>query len=283
MNNVVGKLLIVLQLVFSLLFMCFAGAVYTFQQGWRDKALKAQETVTSLNQSIDDLKEQQTQELESLRAETVKLKDRAETSEALVTRLQTNFQTIQGELAQTQQQRDKNLADLQVAQAEADARVKEAIELRAETKKLRDTIGQQISAIRVKEDQNLTLSGQVAEAGEREIGALKEIARLQDLCRANKIDPRQPVTGPVPADKTNVDGKVLATKQNASRTAELVHISIGSDDYVTEGMTMTIYRDNNYLGQIRITDVYPDEAVGLVIEQFRNGVIVRGDTVTTKL
>ena len=105
MNNVVGKLLIVLQLVFSLLFMCFAGAVYTFQQGWRDKALKAQETVTSLNQSIDDLKEQQTQELESLRAETVKLKDRAETSEALVTRLQTNFQTIQGELAQTQQQR----------------------------------------------------------------------------------------------------------------------------------------------------------------------------------
>ena len=283
MNNVVGKLLICLQLVFSVLFMCFAGAVYTFQQGWRDKALQSQETVASLNQSIDDLKEQQTQELESLRAETVKLKDRAETSEALVTRLQTTIQTVQGELAQTQQQRDKHLADLQVAQFEADERVKEAIELRSETKKLRDTIGQQISAIRVKEDQNLTLSGQVAEAGEREAGALKEIARLQDLCRANKIDPRQAVVGPVPAERTNVDGKVKGAKQNASRTAELVHIYIGSDDYVSEGMTMTVYRDNNYVAQIRITDVYPDEAVGMVIERTRNGVIVRGDNVTTKL
>ena len=38
MNNVVSKMLIVLQLVFSLLFMCFAGAVYSFQQSWRAKA-----------------------------------------------------------------------------------------------------------------------------------------------------------------------------------------------------------------------------------------------------
>ena len=38
MNNVVAKTLIVLQLVFSLCFMCFAGAVYSFQKTWKDKA-----------------------------------------------------------------------------------------------------------------------------------------------------------------------------------------------------------------------------------------------------
>ena len=42
MNNVVGKMLIVMQLVFSILFMCFAGAVYTFQGGWRTKGLALQ-------------------------------------------------------------------------------------------------------------------------------------------------------------------------------------------------------------------------------------------------
>ena len=35
MNNIVSKILIVANLVFSLCFMCFAGAVFTFQAGWR--------------------------------------------------------------------------------------------------------------------------------------------------------------------------------------------------------------------------------------------------------
>lgn len=283
MNNVVGKLLIVLQLVFSLLFMCFAGAVYTFQQSWRSVAVTAQDGVRQRDQQITELKEQQTQELESLRKITEDLKNRAETAESSLTQIQGNIQTLQGQLAQTQQERDKHLADLQVAQAEADARIAEAIELRAETKRLRDTNVQQITDIRNKEDQNLELSGLVAEAKEREIGALNEIGRLQDLLRLNKIDPRQSVAGPVPPDVTRVDGKVMATKQNESRSAELVQISIGSDDYVVPEMRMYIYRDNQYKGEIRITDVYADTAVGIVVERTRNGIIERGDNVTTKL
>ncbi|MCA9034917.1 MAG: hypothetical protein KDA91_07305 [Planctomycetaceae bacterium] len=283
MNNVVGKTLVVLNLVFSLLFVCFAGAVYSFSQSWRSKALDAQSTIATLNQNIDELKSQQQEELETLKQESLAFKDRAETSEAMVTRLNTNINAIQGQLAQAQQQRDKHLADLQVAQAESKARILEAADLQRETKKLRDTIGEQISQIREKEDLNLTLSGKVAEASELLASSDEEIARLRDLCRQNKINPRQAVVGPVPADKTNVDGKVLATRQNESRSAELVHISIGEDDYVSEGMTMTVYRSGEYLGQIRIIDVYPDNAVGMVIEKTRSGVIARGDNVTTRI
>lgn len=283
MNNVVGKLLVVLQLVFSLLFMCFAGAVYTFQQSWRTVAVTAQDAVKQRDSQITELKDQQTQELDALKKETVDTKNRADEAEAALTQLRGNVQTLQGQLAQAQQERDKHLADLQVAQAESDSRIAESMELRAETKRLRDTNVQQITDIRDKEDRNLELSGLVAEAREREVGALKEIGRLQDLLRLNKIDPRQSVAGPVPAEITRVDGKVKATMQTASGSAELVQISIGSDDAVVPDMRMFVYRGNQYKGEIRITDVHADTAVGVVVERTRNGIIEGGDDVTTKL
>lgn len=283
MNNVVGKLLIVLQLVFSLLFMCFAGAVYSFQQSWRSKAETAQSAVSQRDQQINDLKEQHTQELNDRKVEIEGLDQRATQAEAALTQIQANIQTLQGELAQTQQQRDKYLADLQVAQAESDARIRETNELRSETKKLRDTVSQQITEQRDLEDRNLGLMGQVAEAREREDSFLSEIGNLKSLLLANRIDPRTRLTGPAPTEIVRVEGKVLATKQNASRSAELVHVSIGSDDYVATDMTLDVYRENQYLGRIRVTDVYADSAVGIVIESTRNGVIERGDNVTTKL
>ncbi len=283
MNNVVGKLLIVLQLVFSLLFMCFAGAVYSFQQSWRNKAETSQSQVSQRDQQINELKEQHTQELDARKIENEGLNQRATQAEAGLAQIQANIRTLQGELAQTQQQRDKHLADLQVAQAESDARIAETNELRAETKKLRDSVSQQISEIRDLEDRNLELNGRVAAAREREDSFVREIGEMRSLLLANRINPRTRISGQIPAEITKVEGKVLATRQNASRSAELVQISIGSDDYISSDMMLDVYRDNQYLGRIRITDVYADSAVGIVIESSRNGIIERGDNVTTKL
>ena len=58
MNNIVSKILIVANLVFSLCFMCFAGAVFTFQAGWRDKANKTQTQLASANAQVADLQGQ---------------------------------------------------------------------------------------------------------------------------------------------------------------------------------------------------------------------------------
>ncbi len=283
MNNVVGKLLVVLQLVFSVLALCFAGGVYTFHQSWRAKAVQAQTDLAARDQQIGQLKQQQSQELETREQEKVGLTTRADGAEAQVRQLTANLQNSLGELAQAQQQRDKHLADLQVAQAEADARIAETVGLRSETKKLRDTVGQQIAEIRDKEDRNLDLTGQVADAADREKSALSEISRLQDLLRLNKIDVRQVVSGTVPAEVEKINGVVIGTRLNSSRSAELVQVSIGADDLVIPGMKMVVYRGNVYKGQIQITDVSADGAIGLVTERARNGTIERGDDVTTKL
>jgi hypothetical protein len=47
---------------------------------------------------------------------------------------------------------------------------------------------------------------------------------------------------------------------------------------------MTVFnREGRYLGQIRLTLVNADSAVGIVTEKAKNIVIQKGDNVTTKL
>lgn len=212
---------------------------------------------------------------------------RANNAEAKVNGLAQNLKQSIGNQTNAEKERDKHLADLLVAQKEAQARITETNDARAEIKRLRDQNNDAIAIRRGLEDKNLQMEGQLAEASSRESQFLKEITRLNDLLRLNKIDPRDPVIGPVPRVVQKVDGKVEESRKNASRTQEHVLISVGSDDGVFKGMQMTVYRTTddgkaNFLATIQITDFYPDKAVGLVVEETRNGTIGRGDYVTTK-
>jgi|GEM_PF-335475 len=286
MNNIVSKILIVANLVFSLCFMCFAGAVYSFQAGWVQKHEKAAAQVSSTKSQLDDAIKQKDDQTEKFTADLSKEKTRANNAEAKVNGLDQNLKQAIGNQGNAEKERDKHLADLLVAQKEAQARVTETNDARAEIKRLRDQNNDAIAIRRGLEDKNLQMEGQLAEASSRESQFLKEITRLNDLLRLNKIDPRDPVIGPVPRVVQKVDGKVEESRKNASRSQENVLISVGSDDGVFKGMQMTVYRTSdgkaNYLATIKITDVYPDQAVGLVLEDTRNGTIERDDYVTTK-
>ncbi len=282
MNNIVSKILIVANLVFSLCFMCFAGAVYSFQAGWRDKANKTQQQLVSANSQVQDLQGQKDQLTKTMTANLTNETERANVAEAKVNGLDQNLTQSIGNLANAEKERDKHLADLLVAQREAQARITETNDARAEIKRLRDQSNEAIAIRRNLEDKNLEIDGKLAEAGMREVRFLKEVSHLNDLLRLNKIDPRDPVTGPVPKVVEIVDGRVKESRRNASRSAEYVQISVGSDDGVFKNMQMTVYRDSKFLATIQITEVEPDNAVGRVVEETRNGTIERGDNVTTK-
>ncbi len=282
MNNIVSKILIVANLVFSLCFMCFAGAVFTFQAGWRDKANKTQTQLASANDAVKQLQGDKDLLTTNFTKNLEDQKARANNFEAKVNGLDQNLKQAIGNLANAEKERDKHLVDLQVAQKEAQARITETNIARDEIKRLRDQNNEAITVRRGLEDKSLGLEGEIAEAETREVQFLKEITHLNDLLRFNKIDPRDPIIGPVPKIIELVKGEVVESRKNASRSAEHVQISVGSDDGVFKNLKMTVYRDSNFLATIQITDVYPDKAVGLVIEETRNGTIERGDNVTTK-
>jgi hypothetical protein len=204
-------------------------------------------------------------------------------AEAKVTGLDTSLAQALGNLANAEQQRDKHLADLAIAQQEAQARISETTDARSENLRLNDRVVSGISVRRTLEDQVLELQGQNNEAVRREQANIEKLERLRGVLSKNNIDWEEALKGPVLPVSEKVNGVVRAARKNESRSAELVEISVGSDDGITKSMRLTIYRGAKYVCQIEVTEVYPDVAVGRVSEETRNGTIERGDNVTTKL
>jgi len=283
MNNVVGKMLIVMQLVFSILFMCFAGAVYTFQAQWRNKAMTFEKDLAVARQQVDDaiqtrdteVKEKQVQ-IDALAASEANLKaeQKANAEEVESTRKL---------LEAAQLERDKALSDAEVATSEAKARVAEAAVLNLEVQSQRDRIAELVSDQRSLQNKTLSLNGQLAGAREQNDENLTTIAGLTDLIRANGIDARTASVGNTPAAQVKVDGFVESTIKTNAQNQELLKITIGSDDKIYENMSLTVFRGNKYICQARVVKVGPDTAVCLVDEDTRQGTIQRGDNVTTKL
>jgi len=281
--NIVGKTLIVLQLFLSLLFVCFAGAVYHFQGEWRQKVNQAEDQVRQLQQSLDDeissaatklgeanaLRVAAEQERDTLLTELDGAKQRADTADSL--------------MAEFRQSRDKAIAENEKSTDEAASRLAEAKALRREVQTLREQNAAQLEQIRETENDNLDNSGKLVEARLAEERNLKLIARLKNLLRASGIDPGTRVAGDVSEAVEKVDGYVMARHRNRSRTQEFIQTTIGSDDQVQKDTVLTVYRGNKYVCDVRIIDVQSDSSVGLVIEDSRNSNVQEGDRVTTKL
>ena len=283
MNNVVGKMLIVMQLVFSILFMCFAGAVYTFQGAWRTKAVALQSQLDDTNKQVEDANSARDRDVKQLSAERDAATTERDAIRAQLEQAQTQAQSKTEQLAAASQERDKALADGEIATAEAAARVAETTAVVKERESLRKRITELIKEIQKTEDELLDSKGKLASAVEMEEQYLTKIGNLSDLLRANGFDPEQQLANAVPGKIEKVDGFVDATTRNQARTQELIQITVGSDDKILEGMLLTVYRNDDYVCQARVVKVYPDTAVCIVEEKTRNGIVQRGDNVTTKL
>lgn len=280
MNNVVGKMLVVLTLVFCLLLLCFAGAVYSYSGQWRTKAGDLQTRLTGADDNIKKISDDRNAEVSKLEAEiaelTIQRNQLAATQAANVADVATNVQL----LADARQSADKSAGDAQIASDEQAARIAESAVLNAEVQKQADRIAKLFAELQQLEDSELNLVRQLASAEEKEEQQLSENARLKDLLRANEIDTRQAITGTLPEEKIDVDGFVERTLKTQS--GELIEITIGSDDKIYEGMYVTVYRGRKYVCKAQVVKVEPDLAICMVDEDTRREQIRKGDRVTTK-
>ena len=145
MNNIVGKMLIVLQLVFCILFMCFAGAVYSFSGAWRNQANELENKLTIANKATEDANSARDRETKQLQALLKEAEEERDIVKSQLQTAQTQAAENQKLLAQTGQERDKALADGEIASAEASARVAEAAALNKEVQSLRNRINEPVS------------------------------------------------------------------------------------------------------------------------------------------
>lgn len=304
----VGKILVVVQLVLSVCFMAFAGAVFTVQTNWKTASEKSQQSYRDLQNANNQLSEEfetfkantaklvlgpegQVMEIEKRLLETpeVGLDEQLATATARVTTLTRDLEAIRNELANTQAQRDNALAEVDVAKQEATARRLEAEEQRERNSKLHASLDKVITELRNLEDENFTRGRLLTELNKVFKEKQEQLREAEEVIARNQYD-RGVIFSEEPAPPPIVRGVVKEARQTTNRNAQFVQISIGSDDGLVVGHELHVYRpaeQNNgrpkYLGKIELVRVTTDSAVGIVVERAKNGVIEANDRVTSYL
>jgi hypothetical protein len=132
------------------------------------------------------------------------------------------------------------------------------------------------TTLKATEDLHQT-AGELRNSVERNRQLTEQVSGMTSVMDAKGIDPNTPPDAVTPT----VDGLVSRVRQVAG--AQLVEVTIGSDDGLKQGNTVEVYRGGRYLGRLDIVKTSPDRAVGRVDRRFQQGSIQEGDRVATRL
>lgn len=280
----VGKILVVLHLVLSIMFMAFAGAVFTAQKNWRTTAKTAQDSLKKANDKLRDQLADFERERTDTQAKTEKLNDQIMKLTAEKGTLNTQVLAITADNERLQLANDQVDGQAQLQTVEANERTAESTLQRTQNSisyQWRTELNKKVHEL---EDTLFAKNQEMQVLGERHDKVLNDLQITRQYLGSKGLptDPKMMV-----ADKTPpppVDGRVLEYVKEKKGNTELVEVSLGSDDGLSVGHKMTVYnREGRYLGVIRLTLVNADKAVGIVTLKEKNTVIQKGDNVTTKL
>jgi hypothetical protein len=283
-----GKLLIFMNLIFSVVTGALIVFVFTTRANWvsayndakqkvelAEKAYKAEAAShqNDLKQKDATLKGMEDQ-LKALTTQHNSALAEAETSRKLASDQEKNNLA-----ANTAQQ--KLQTELNQIKAEREAIIKEKEQLRQMIVKIQDELGKQ-REIAVLADLN---SKNLIQKNNNLLRQLENLtARVRELESSGLVGtgssgPAPSITEPLPKSAPpNVRGKVTKVGSTGSGLAQ---IDIGSDSGVTAGNVLTVFKDNVYKGELRITNASAKIAVGIFTPARRTMTIEEGDSVIT--
>ncbi len=284
--NIVGKILVILNLLFALAVGGFLIVDFATRNNWRREydALKREMETTRTNYGAN------TTTNANLVADVKRYKGEIDTerqkivdNEALVKLKEIEFKTALDEVKQQSKDADLNF---QKALAEKE-RLKDEVKTQLDVIKQRDDVivKQQAEVVKYR---NAAVSEESARKAVQD-RLEQAIARVAELTQALQkaltgAAPDVAVRGKANPPTVYVEGKV---NEISPQNADLMSVSVGSDKGVTKNQTLEVYRVNPplYLGVLRIVEVSPHSAVGrLERVGTSNRTPVRvGDTVASSL
>ena len=278
----VGKILVIVIMVFALFFLALTTVVFQTEQNWKDRVTALSEEKSKLTQENQRLAgEVKTQEtnVQGAKTDLVAFQKSAATE---LKDVQDQNLRRQTEITTQRTSTETALQETAKSQAEAQARIDEALVLRGNLEKVQNQrdefklqktdLDQQILLLKreleVAINNNKNLRERVTLLGT----ALRNANLSDDVDRLKGLEAPPIVEGEVV--------KVDAKNQN-------VEISIGSNDGLKVGHVLYLYRTSpspEFLGKIEIIQVDVQQAVGRVIGKNLHGKkIQEGDNVSTKI
>jgi hypothetical protein len=283
--NTIGKIFVFALFIMSLVFMSFAVALYSTHTNWRDEIMRTREQIKAGQQlgykaQLDQAKTDRN----NLSAEITKLQAEVAASEAardqVVAKIQTaleeknkDLEVLRKEKEARELEREKAQAELAAARLELEAASKVVADLRSEVRTQQDKVDEQV-------DRAAKIASELHEkesfleiASERKAQLEKQVANARLLLQQSGLSIDNLPRDAVP----KIDGVVTNVIDDS------IELSLGGDDGLQMGHELDVYRNDQYLGRVRVVSIKPDKAVAVVIREFVRGIIQRGDKVATRL
>jgi len=285
----VGKILVIVQVVLSLLFMTFAGGVYAVHQNWKKKFDASQEQLAIVKKNLETLQEEAlnaNREFETKLADATAQAEKAQADNiGLIAKVADLTQ--KNALLTTQRATQTGLAEAKGV--EARFRQEEAEKQRIENGKLQAKINELAAENRELNDQIFSKDVAYKTLNSAYERGLSQLAYLTEVVTKHGLETDPEVVQRMKSPPPPVEGLVIHLRKNKAGRVQYVEISIGSDDGLVKGNELDVVRTfgsedrSEWLGRIRVADLGPDWAVAEVILPSKNGIIQEGDNVTTKL
>ncbi len=299
--NLLGKILIVLIFVMSLVFSTMVVAVYSTHTNWRDVVMRPADQVgpgkeLGLRYQLENERQLVKQYQDRVELLTKQLNAEKLAYQQAVAKLETENARLADELdqlkrthAQLVEENNRALASLYALQQEtASLRAEveggmlgdqKVIGLREEIRLVqKDRDAQFDRVVTLTDELNQTLQ-QLETLKEQSVRLAQELANAKSVLQKFGLKPHPELYQDVPPE---VDGIILATT-----AAGHVEISIGADDGLVKGHKLEVYRvapeQSTYLGRIEVLETSPDRAVCRIIPEYRKGEMQRGDRVASKI
>jgi predicted nuclease with TOPRIM domain len=283
--NLVGKIFVVLILVASTVFMTMGLMVYASHQnwyeavtdtmskngrsGWKEQLTNAKKEKADLLGEIDKyharLDAEKASHLQQLaKAHTALIK-----AEAHKTELENSVATLQKSL-------DQSSKTLELAQNNLTGLRKENEGLRNDVRNANKAVDDQLKIATETEDKLHIALGQLADLKKRNEQLAGDYSKAFHWLKVLRPDLSI-------EDKINVEPPLLRGRILDIDKDDRAEVSLGSDDGLRQGHTLEIYRGDKYLGRMRIEEAKPHQAIGLILKEFKQETIRKGDQVATRL
>ena len=281
--NFLGKMLTVMILVMSIVFMTFSVMVFATHKNWRLAALNPKAT-EKMELGLKPQLEQARQENAALKAEMLQFLSQFEAERAArayalaglqtkLTQLEQQITQKEADLQTMQSRSTAEMATLQTSVSNLDKLTKEVEGLRGDIIAARLDRDKKFAEVVAATDVLNKVLDDVRRLEERRVQLIAMNAEQKRVMDVLNVTVFTNVDGIAP----KVDGMVLAVNKDA------VEISLGADDGLKAGHQMEVIRGTTYLGRVQIVKVTPNRAIGKILPEYRRGIIKKDDRVTTRL
>ena len=283
----VGKVLIVVQVVMSLCFMAFAGAVYVTTENWKTKYEGSEEQVAQMKTSIANVEASLSQARDERAAFESTLKQEADKWKLAFQNEEAQVKDLTGRLNNINNSLERQTALAASAQTEAQNREQESEVLRKQNIDLQKRIDEVSADLNAERDKSFNTEVTLRQLEERFAKLQLQTAFLEKIVRKYDLPTDPAVVEGLENPPPNLDGLVEKIEKGKTNRTKYVVISVGEDDGLRVGHQLEVLgmREQKpmYLGAVKVISLEADKAVCEVVAPSRLGDIEVGDNVTTKL